>query len=430
MEALLGASARRRVLQVLVQGLTVLTFVLMCWVGYRALRFRTDCVNSSFISYVYFPGRAHPVENCLFESRLSLESWFHPLSPSQQQNLRQLETAEPLSALFPTASPTIAVLIQPAAPRATATPTVEIDAGQLRLSELWLTQDDETSIHARRALAMTILKTHLPHMFNTQFDLEVFVDFLAFVYHAYPDAWSRAGQTHSMVREVKFATSSISFATYCESPFASILHRSSCVQTEFDRQPASDDLQGRLWGLRPLLSVGLYRMFEALPLAKKMAVLERLRRDQPLPVTPRKRSEKVEDTLGWVDEVLGAYAEYLGVREPHLERVSQVNLQLEAPVRWELTVDITKTPAWKKIVQQLQVRSHYRQNERVLVFTPEGAMALPSGLPVAWAPSDIHSQKHVLIACQWPNPHEAINVKARHVFARQSCQELAQPFWD
>src|ERR1019366_6618225 len=63
-------------------------------------------------------------------------------------------------------------------------------------------------------------------------------------------------------------------------------------------------------------------------------------------------------------------------------------LEVETPTHWELTVDITNTPVWKDILQQFKTWSHFHRGERTLIFTPEGEVALPSGLPVAWGGAD------------------------------------------
>lgn len=93
-------------------------------------------------------------------------------------------------------------------------------------------------------------------------------------------------------------------------------------------------------------------------------------------------------------------------------------------------MDITHTPAWREIFEQMKSRSQFVRGERILVFTPEGARALPSDLAMSWPVEEVKSQKHVMIACHWPSPDQAPHIQARHIYARQSCAKLEEAFWD
>ena len=120
----------------------------------------------------------------------------------------------------------------------------------------------------------------------------------------------------------------------------------------------------------------------------------------------------------------------VGKVDPKVVNRTLKELEVESPTKWELTMDVTNTPAWREIFEQMRRRTHVVKGERVLVFTPEGARALPSGLPVAWSADDISSQKHVMIACEWPQADEMVQIRARKMYARQTCDKISSPFWD
>jgi hypothetical protein len=133
----------------------------------------------------------------------------------------------------------------------------------------------------------------------------------------------------------------------------------------------------------------------------------------------------------WFTELLEDHLRALGLeKETGAFKRALRELEVEAPTHWELTVDVTKTPAWREILEQLRTRSFFRPKERTLVFTPDGAVALPSGMPVEWAANDISSQKHVMIGCPLPDSSEAVAIHARHIYAQKSCEKLTRSFWD
>jgi len=185
--------------------------------------------------------------------------------------------------------------------------------------------------------------------------------------------------------------------------------------------------------LRQLLALGLYRIYQGLPLREKFAVMARLRSGEVLPELSDFPEPRARPAAEWLTAELKRQAEALQLTKLEGElavRRALLELGIEAPTRWELTMDLTHTPAWRAILEQMVKRSQFRSHERVLIFTPEGEVALPSRSAVEWQPKDVRSQKHVLLACHWPGPGEAINVEARRLFAEQSCDKLKSYFWD
>lgn len=402
-------------LEKIAQILSIVTFVIMCWVANRIFQGREACINSSFISFVQISGER--IENCAFQSRLSLENLLHQVSHDKLAYLRDLEVMEPLTGLFPGVRPRLAVEVNLEDPRA-----FELGRGFVRLGVEWLKDERQTE----RALIMGLLKRDQPQNYGSAgFELEVMTDFLMMTVMNHS-----IENDHSLVEEVKFPTSAPSFKDYCRSPFRSLAHYAACNLPE----PDSVDLQANVWGFRPLLAVGLYRMFEKVPLAQKLAVMRSIRFGDLLPVIDSLRDISLAGMVQWFDSTLRAQLTALkfgdGERGEWALKRTLKELEVEAPTHWELTVDITNTPAWRQIVEQFRTWSRYHRKERTLVFTPEGAIAFPSGLPVAWGKADIQSQKHVMIACQWPKPEAVVTVAARHVFARQSCSKIDEIFWN
>ena len=180
--------------------------------------------------------------------------------------------------------------------------------------------------------------------------------------------------------------------------------------------------------------MALYKIYDKASLKQKISTLQAIRFGEPLPALEALRENTVEGMVQWFTLALKSHAASLNFRaDAHNEfsfKQTMKELEVEAPTHWELTVDITHTPAWKDIVEQFRTWSRYHRQDRTLVFTPEGAIAFPSGLPVAWGKLDIQSQKHVMIACQWPKPEAVVSVTARHVYARQSCGKVEEVFWN
>jgi hypothetical protein len=392
------------------RGLTVLTFVLMCWVVHRTVQVRTDCVNSAFISVVMVDGGK--VYNCRFESRLNLRPLYAPLSYATQAKIRRLESAEELASVFHAPSPRLAVEIVTESPQ-----FFELGRKYLRLGQGWI----DNPAQVRRAMIMAVLNTEAPAAYPNEFELEVMADFLSlsmFPLHS----WST-----SLIRDVQFPTTAPSFDQYCKSPMRSLAHARNCG----DSLQGSEDLHGRVWGFRALLATALWRVYDKSSLPEKIEALRRLRTGSQLPLVFAPYDDSSATLAVWFTQALKDHLDALGLNKNimALKRTLK-ELQVEAPTHWELTVDVTKTPAWHEIVEQLRIRSRLRPKERILVFTPEGAVALPSGFPVQWAANDISTQKHVMIACNWPSPDEAIPVKARRHFAQHSCDKLTRAFWD
>lgn len=392
------------------RGLTVITFALMCWVVHRTVQVRTDCVNSAFVSVVMVDGLK--VYNCRFESRLNLRPLYAPLSYQTQAKLRALESAEEIAGLFPAVTPRLAVEIVEEAPQ-----FFEIGRKYLRVGKGWITD----AMQMRRAMIMAVLNSESPTAYPNNFELEVAADFLSLA------LFPLHGWSSSLMRDVQFPTSAPSFEQYCKSPLRSLAHWRGCA----DSLQGSDDLHGRVWGFRALLASALWRVYDKASFVEKLEALRRLRNGEQLPLVFAPYDDGGATLAVWFTQTLKDHLEVLGLNKNvmALKRTLK-ELQVEAPTHWELTVDVTKTPVWQEIVEQLRKRSLLRPKERILVFTPEGAVALPSGFPVQWAANDISTQKHVLIACDWPTPDEAIAVKARHHYAQHSCDKLTRAFWD
>jgi hypothetical protein len=294
----------------------------------------------------------------------------------------------------------------------------------VRLGQNWL----KDPAQLRRALIMGVMRNEFPETYTNQFQLETIADFVTLAVFG-EDAWTGDdGKVYSLMRDMRFSTAAPSFEQYCMSPFRSLSHKSVC-----GLDGGTDMAQVNVWGFRPLLAVSLWRVFSKLRLAEKIQFMDKLGSGQALPVVHDLRNAAAEELVEWFKLTLKEHLEALlpkttGETDFAVKRTLK-ELEVESPTHWELTLDLTSTPAWREIFEQMRQRSMYR-NERVLIFTPEGARALPSGLPVAWAADEISSQKHVLIACDWPRPEDTVHVKARHVFAQQSCAKLSRAFWD
>jgi hypothetical protein len=391
------------------QVLSIITFVVMCWVAHRTLQFRTQCVSSSYISFVQIGDDRF--ENCSYESRLSLTGLTRRVSPERLNQLRALEVLEPLKGVIPTRAPHLAVEINLENPH-----QFELGRGYLRLGEEWLRDGRQTE----RALIMALLKGGQPQNYSGEFQLEVMADFLMM------SVLNEATElSHSMTEEVKFPTTAPSFKDYCKSPFRSLAHYKAC---------ASEESSSKVWGFRPLMAVALWRMFEKASLTQKMRTLQVIRLGDILPQFPELRDDSVAGMVAWFQASLQEQLGGLKFRDDDHEqwafKRTMKELEVEAPTHWELTVDITNTPAWRDIVEQFRTWSRFHHNERTLIFTPEGALAFPSGLPVAWGKADIQSQKHVMIACTWPKPEEVVLVSARHTYAQHSCGKIDEVFWN
>jgi hypothetical protein len=395
--------------EIAAQILAIASFAGMAWVASRTLQIRTQCLSSSFIAFVQIGGER--VENCRYESRLSLRNWTNPLTAEQTGILRRLEVLEPLTGIFPNARPRLAVEINSEQPR-----LFQLGRGWVRLGREWLDDPTET----RRALIMTVLKRERPETFEADFELELTADFLLL---------SVMGG-HSLASEVKLPTSAPSFQEYCKSPLRSLAHFEVCSGEESELA----DRQANAWGFRPLLAAALARMYAKAGLKTKLAVLRVVRLGTVVPSRDPAPDARLATLIPWFEQSLRDHMSALhfpaGETTERNFKSTMRELDVESPIHWELTVDITNTPAWKEILTQFKSWSQFHPRERTLVFTPEGAVAFPSGLPVAWSPDEIQSQTHVLIACEWPKPDEAVSVNAQHVFARQSCGKVDQIFWN
>jgi hypothetical protein len=395
--------------------------MLLCWVVHRSVRERDDCVTSSYIGSISIDGQIF--SNCRFESRLNLNSFFTPIDSGAVAEMRALEGLEPLTTLWPTSRHWLNIEL-----RSDPAKLFDIQPGRLRLGAGWLNEP----MQVRRALVMAWLKTEHPEQVAEAFDLEVMTDFLILTVFR-EDLWRNKAlqQTFSERANSKFSTLATTFASYCRSPFRSLSHAVVCDSN----LPESKEAFETSWGLRPLLAAALAEIFDKLPLTQKLTVLNAIKSGARLPRLRSIDGAHGEELVQWmkrsVHEDLSAWRIDTDAADASLAiKRTFKELEIEAPTHWELTVDLTSTPAWREILEQLKRRSEFRPLERALIFTPEGAVALPGGLPVAWSADDISSQKHVMIACEWPKASETINIHARHTYAEQSCAKLSRAFWD
>jgi hypothetical protein len=402
----------------LAKGLTVLTFMLLCWVGNRATGVRTHCLNSNYLIYARLDGRR--IDNCIYESRLNLANLLHPIGYEQSRILRAIEQIDRLDDILPVTRPGIALEIL----SGDESRRFELSRNHLRLGGAWLSD----FVQFKRALVMAVLSSRGSMEFASQFQMEVITDFLLIAIFG-EDQWESPEGQFSVLRDVRFPTTAPDFVDYCRSPFRSLAHFEACRRSS----PDPFDLHARIWGFRPLLASALYRVFTRQPLALKLKALAALRTSVRWPRMSSQRERDVESLRVWFESALKGNLAALGLAgegfDPLTVKQALRELQVESPTHWELTVDLTRSPGWREILEQLRVRSRFHSDERVLVFTPEGERVLPSGLAVAWSPSDIQSQKHVLVACEWPKPHEAVTVRARRMYASQSCGRLTEEFW-
>lgn len=391
------------------RGLTVVSFVMMCWVVHRAVQVRTDCVNSSAINLVLID--QFKVYNCRYESRLSLKTTFSPLPYQVKTRLRAIESAERLQGLISLPRPLLIVEIV-----AGARDFFEIGRGYVRLGEKWLAEPDQLG----RALTMGTLNALHESSYADSFEREMMGDFVALLE-------GTGSIRDELLSKVKFSTTANDFESYCKTPFRSLAHARDCDRERFD----SEDLHARIAGFRPLLASALWRIFDRASLKAKIHALGRLRSGPQFPVIIHPVTENGATLALWFTEMVKDHMRALGLEnEVGPFKRAMRELEVESPTHWELTVDVTKTPAWREILEQLRTRSFFRPKERTLVFTPDGAVALPSGLPVEWAANDISSQKHVMIGCPLPEPTEAVAIHARHIYAQKSCEKLNRSFWD
>lgn len=360
------------------RALTVVTFITLCWVAHRSLQPRTDCLNSSYLSLVFVDG--FRIYNCRLESRLNLRPLLAPLPFSTLSKIRKLEGLEPLRAVLPVESPRLAVELVDTGD----SDFLQMGKGFVRFGRGFLDRPRELQMHLLRA----VLKMELPHAFSGPFELAVISDFLTLT------LFSRSSWAHAPVRDLRFSTASI-------------------------RQ-----------GFGPVLAVALASVYERSPWNQKLEALRRLGGAVVLPLVFEPLDTTGASLAHWFEKSLRDLAQALGLQDELVMKQALKQMEVESPTRWELTVDVTKTPAWREILEQLKKRSQFRPKERILVFTPEGARALPGGLPVDWAAEEISSQKHVLVACDWPAPDQALRVQARHIYAEQSCTKLSRVFWD
>ncbi len=362
------------------KGLTILSFAVLCWVAHRATKWRTDCVHSTFINLVLVDGER--VFNCRFESRLELRSFVAPISFTTINKIRKVEDIEELSGWLPLVHPVLTVELVADEPD-----LFQMNRRFARIGERWLEQPAKL----KRMLVSSVLNAHFAGGFASDFEREVVTDFLLLT------LFSKSDWPHAPARHLNFATVS----------------------------PTG--------GLSPLVAVALARVFEKLPMREQFETLSRLRRVRALPALFPPQDPAGSTLADWFDRALKSNLISLGVsgKAADLAIKRTLNeLDVSYPTRWELTVDLTLAPAWREIYEQLRTRSRFFPKERTLVFTPEGAFALPSGLPVEWAADDVSSQKHVLVACNWPDPDQVIKIRARKMFAEHSCGKLKTVAWD
>lgn len=352
------------------------------------------------------------------ESRLSLNVLrAGGLTEEQNELLRKLETIEALKALIPEKRPRLAVEINLDDPK-----VFELGRNYLRIGKDWLQDPEQT----RRALIMGVMHTRFPETYTNQFQLEVITDFLMLSLFGADDWATEEGESYSLAQDMTFATAAPSFDQYCQSPFRSLAHASICELSEIP-----EDQQGNVWGLRPLLAVSLWRVYMKIGIRDQLHMLEALRAGVSLPLVSALNDSAAENLVKWFRETLDEHVHALvGKVDSRAVNRTLKELEVESPTKWELTMDVTNTPAWREIFEQMRRRTDVVKGERILVFTPEGARALPSGLPVAWSADDISSQKHVMIACEWPRADEMVQIRARKMYARQTCDKISSPFWE
>lgn len=358
--------------------LTILTFVTLCWVVHRSLQPRTDCLSSSYVSLVQVDGQR--IYNCGFESRLNLRSLLKPIPFVTLSKVRMLEVLEPLRPFLPVKGPRLAVDLVSEGDEE----LFDVGRGYVRIGRGFLKRPKEL----QRRLLQAVLQTELPQSFSGPFELAVISDFLTLV------LFPRASWAHSPVRDMRFSTTSI-------------------------RQ-----------GFGPVLAVALAGVYERAPFKQKITAMQRLGSAAALPLVFEPLDTTGSSLARWFEKSLTELSNSLGLRDEMALKQTLKLMEVEAPTHWELTVDVTKTPAWREILEQLKKRSQFRPKERILVFTPEGTKALPGALPVDWEAGDISSQKHVMVACDWPAPDQALRVQARNIYAEQSCTKLNRVFWD
>ncbi len=404
----------------LAQSLSLISFVVICFVAHRALEPRTFCIQSSFVQAVQI-GRER-FENCQYESRLSLVHFGRQTNKQILQQVRALEGLEPLKDILQIHRPSLVVSVDSRAPQ-----RLEVDQGTLYVGADWLKSPQQRA----RALTYGILH-HLwrPTREVSGFDLLMWTDFLV-VAVLQQDDWSG----RSMRNELRFPTAAVTFTRYCESPFRSLAHGPACNLRGPAGEIPAPSLTANIWGHDSLLAMLLARVFERLPIGQQLALLQRL---PDLPTTTPELSEPADGSLEarvfWLQARVRSHLEALGLQSTEQSELAiqqaYLAMDLSTPTRWELTVDITHTPAWPEILEQFRAWSKLRPKQRMLIFTPKGQIALPVNLPVDWPSEAVQSQKHVLIACSWPKPTDAININARHLFAQQSCGKVQAVFWN
>lgn len=395
--------------EALAQALSVLTFLLLAWIGQRLLSERSDCVHSAAIRTVTIEGRR--ILNCQRVSRLDLDPLLSPLRPHVRKKLRAIEALEPLSPFSGRWNQLNVEIVKG------DLQIFSLDRNHLKIGDEWLRYPDPI-LRAMNQVYLSV-NTENSNLVQTQ----VLADFLRFWLRPKADDEMRLGMAPMGFSEAcKGSHRTVHLEQLCASrTVASISKRSPEVLTTI--------------GVWSFLSFALADVVRSLPFRDQQIVLTQVwSEESKWPAMDPPESNHVEAITTWLESALNSYLDAFGVSQS-IERLyalkgSMAKLDISAPLKWELTIDLRHTPAWSEILEQLKSWSRFRGGQRTLVFTPKGEVALPSGHNVSWRSDEIRSQKHVMVACHWPKPEQALTVESRQFFAEQSCGRLSTPFWE
>jgi hypothetical protein len=419
--------------QSLAHGLSLATFFLFCWVIFRGLEVRTHCLNSHLVRSLRLPSTADApevkIDNCALESRLSLTGRFQRLSREQQQTKLQIEELDGLSDLFRAQVLSLDIEISEQPFRV----LVQSSGVLLQIPSAFM----KSSSAFKRAAILALLKLRQPLLYEDHFHQEILADLLELAQFGVQPKWSN----------VKLHNVPLSPREYCRSAWRSLYHSQACEQNDHQ---SLQEVAG-LWGLRPLLSIAVWKVLtDDGTLKDRWQITQAILGGVVLPsmnapaLDPAMLAQWLRQHVEQIALVLGnssgtavataadtetkadadadadVDADADAKAADRLARVFK-RLDVESPVRWELTVDLQHMPDWRGVLNQLIKRAAYRPQERVLVFTPEGEVALPANVPVAWRPEQIRSQKHLLLACHWPEPARVLSIESRVFKAHQAC---------
>lgn len=402
------------------QGLAIFTFVSMCWLFHRAFSARTECIRSQFVSQMRSEGWT--LSSCRVESRLMLQHVFERPSVDTVDFIRRMESIDALHSLWPGQAPQVQVEVTDTEPF-----LFEMSPGRVKMGR----ELARAKGQLERAVVIALLNSYFAPTSRSEYEIEVTADFLLINVLGLTDLQDpSAGDLVSFDRDTSFALTDRSINEYCNSSWRSLTHFMMCSL----HSPGHRAHDVSSWGTRPLIAKLLSRVYGELGLGERVEMMRGVFNPEPLaPVKPLADTGALSLALWTVDQTRTFL---MGWKMPlNNERVSfflQKALMLERVfhvTQWDYTVEITSSANWERLWHSLRQWSQLHPSQRILVWNPVGSFALPEGASVSWSKDDVKTQKHLLIACRWPESKGTVGVTARHFVALQVCEEAQIPRW-